>query len=629
MKKVRIGNTIFFRYSLYKGEETEDLTDVTVAACFKNKLYGNVIPVVVDVKDNTVSAVIRAKDQSRTGVYNFFLSYTKDEVDYALDVDAFELVNSSSKAADDATPPGADVETIELTGAIENGPAAGAIEQVQADWNETDPVSKAFIKNKPYIPSAAGGDFLFSVEGKRFIALGDSSTEAGGNVEQTVKGSWVQGVCDLLKLDVSSRNIARGGATWRDRYDTACLGDESKDNTLSNQVYSLVKYHKENPTGFIPDLIFIQCGGNDLPATYPYTGWNDFLGNWDTDVYDFKLSGGDYDVIDVATSAGLARYNALRLFRQTLFGACRWAVETLLHWFPNATIFIGSPLQRGNEKNKNLFTFSDALKRISAYYGLPFVNCTGGAGISYFTETRAGAGWGENWYTYDQTHKNASGNYLVSRYIAAEVQRLYFDKGTITAERVDTPAPPVTEGGRKCIVAMSHNGITFDAVTGINKIRADGNGSLHFVLYDTDKNDFGAVDIITAGSTQFAALGNTTGDNSGKYPDEYLNRNAQWFRDTHTNDNFVEFAFAVPAGAYTVRLFANSKADAGDLSKIFYCVNDEIKNPSASFTNNFTSFVVEFQNINAADGLITIKYRGSADSVRYVPLNVIEIEQIK
>lgn len=46
----------------------------------------------------------------------------------------------------------------ELAGAIsEGGGGGGGTPQVQADWNETDIESKAYIKNKPTIPTAITG----------------------------------------------------------------------------------------------------------------------------------------------------------------------------------------------------------------------------------------------------------------------------------------------------------------------------------------------------------------------------------------------------------------------------------------------------------------------------------------
>ncbi|MBQ0098997.1 MAG: hypothetical protein KBS91_00420, partial [Firmicutes bacterium] len=62
-----------------------------------------------------------------------------------------------------------------------DGSGGGSVEQVQADWNETNVLAKSFIKNKPTIPnevsvSATG----FSTNEVNYITIGDDEYKIGG-----------------------------------------------------------------------------------------------------------------------------------------------------------------------------------------------------------------------------------------------------------------------------------------------------------------------------------------------------------------------------------------------------------------------------------------------------------------
>lgn len=160
MKRIRQGNTIHFRYSVYRSsgnlEEEEDLTGIEVTTSLQNRLYGTLVDIPFSIEGNVITGQIPGIPHLRTGVYNFCLSYQKDGTDFAVDTDAFQIVDSSSKTGGENTCPHVEVETVELKGVVEFGiVGSGSIDQVQADWKESNTQSKAFIQNKPDLKMVA------------------------------------------------------------------------------------------------------------------------------------------------------------------------------------------------------------------------------------------------------------------------------------------------------------------------------------------------------------------------------------------------------------------------------------------------------------------------------------------
>lgn len=171
MKRIRQGNSINFRYSVYRStgesKEPEDLTGVTPTAVFQNRLYGTRLDVPFSLEGNVISALIPGVPLLKTGVYNFSLSYEKDGWDFAIDADAFQIVDSSAKAGGSDACPDIEAETVELTGTLDFAlPGGTGIDQVQSDWGETDPASKAFIRRKPALSKVATTGSYDDLSGK-------------------------------------------------------------------------------------------------------------------------------------------------------------------------------------------------------------------------------------------------------------------------------------------------------------------------------------------------------------------------------------------------------------------------------------------------------------------------------
>ena len=159
-RRIRQGNTIDLRYRLYRADGDskvpEELAGISLTATLRNKYLGNRVDIPLEVSGNQVQALIPGIPLLRPGIYNLALSYKKDGYDHAIDQDAFEIVDSSAKAGGSTVCPDIEVQTIELSGTIDTGPTPGGgiSGQVQADWAETDPDSKAYILHKPSLKVA-------------------------------------------------------------------------------------------------------------------------------------------------------------------------------------------------------------------------------------------------------------------------------------------------------------------------------------------------------------------------------------------------------------------------------------------------------------------------------------------
>lgn len=175
MKDIRIGNDISVRWSLYKGDEAYDLTNLPVTLYLKNA-YGKKEIKDYTIEGNQISWTFFGKDQKNTGKYSMVLVVREGEqgmasTDYC---DFVQLVSCACQVSgvDDEN---VQTETIELTSevdflpiivdtalsesslnAIANKAVAEKFAEVegkmalQPDWNQSDPISKDYIKNRTH-----------------------------------------------------------------------------------------------------------------------------------------------------------------------------------------------------------------------------------------------------------------------------------------------------------------------------------------------------------------------------------------------------------------------------------------------------------------------------------------------
>lgn len=286
---------------------------------------------------------------------------------------------------------------------------------------------------------------LWPLKGKKMLVLGDSlSSAGGGTMEAPAVGSWCQHVKTLLKLSADSRVIAQGGATCTDKNDTTIKPDKAdwtgSNNVLSNQVYSMIKHYKANKgtvQEFVPDIIMIMIGTNNSHTTYPDPTWDTIVGDWATCMYS-QFVDTDFDLYDLTVSTQLQKYNALRETRKKFYSAYKWAIEALLYWFPDASIYVLSPMANSGGRGQNVYEFTlPACRKIADFLSCGWIDVYSRCGLSYYSNTRKGNGWDSQWYTFDGTHPNFdAGMELVGRFVARELQNSYFVKPPVKSLKV-------------------------------------------------------------------------------------------------------------------------------------------------------------------------------------------------
>ena len=288
---------------------------------------------------------------------------------------------------------------------------------------------------------ADGGTSLFSVAGKKMLVIGDSLSSAnGGDMNTPAVGSWCSFVKSYLNLSSSSRVIANGGCSVVDTDASTLVLDKASwsgaANVMSNQVYQLLNHYAVNKgtvNEFVPDIVLIMMGTNNVMTTYPQNNWTSLMGDFYTVMENTDLDPKYYSLPDITTSDGLANYAYIRTFRKTFFGAYRWAIETILQNFPQTQIYICQPLQNSSGRGINIFTLYGYIEQISNFYALKLIKTAYESGLSDFTNIRTGKGWSKSWYTWDGTHPDGAGQELIGKYVSTIINSHYFPKPVINA----------------------------------------------------------------------------------------------------------------------------------------------------------------------------------------------------
>lgn len=233
---------------------------------------------------------------------------------------------------------------------------------------------------------------------KRVLLLGDSITALGDNSR-----GWPRYFKSYITPSLLV-NVAVSGATWCDQnsstdYDGNPILNGGEQNVIGNQVEKILrgkdtshpKYSKVDDYEDF-DAIFIAAGTNDSAPT-------------DTDIE------GQFFSKDIPIPID-------KIDRTTWAGAVRYAYEKLRGVYPNAVIFICTPIQASETVRhySSIVSKGDVLKSICNRISDVVLVDTFKCGVCGVYETRNGNGRDLN----DGLHPNSNGAIKIAKYNARE-----------------------------------------------------------------------------------------------------------------------------------------------------------------------------------------------------------------
>lgn len=240
-------------------------------------------------------------------------------------------------------------------------------------------------------------------KGKKVLFMGDSITALG-----TGDRGWPKYFNEIIQPSAFV-NTAVASARWCDYNDTVYDGnpvfngpDSNHNNVMGNQVEKLLRGkdpshpHYSHVPGYDDfDMILIACGTND------------------------GVPSGEFENVFTADGQAVAVETVSRL---TMQGAFRYTIEKLQGMYPNARIFICTPIQ-GYITTRNYAgakARGDYLKLLAGRMSLEVID-TFECGICDIYEKKSENGR----YLIDGLHPNAAGAKKMGQYNAAAVMRRY------------------------------------------------------------------------------------------------------------------------------------------------------------------------------------------------------------
>jgi lysophospholipase L1-like esterase len=228
---------------------------------------------------------------------------------------------------------------------------------------------------------------------KKIMMLGDSM-----NVNESLDIGWQYHAFPILKPS-STVNVAVASATWTDEPTTVYDGNPTgtSNNVIGNQVQKII-----NQAYAPPDIIIIFAGTNDVLAKVNLTD----------------------EQINAEFFEGTTKVDLVNADRTNFAGAMRYSIETLRNTYPNAQIFICTPLQKANtevDKYIEIKAKNDLMKKIAARLSVPVIDIMSETGV-----------YGQNAIMSTSTldhrdglHLTAVGAKKVGQYIARKIINWY------------------------------------------------------------------------------------------------------------------------------------------------------------------------------------------------------------
>lgn len=177
----------------------------------------------------------------------------------------------------------------------------------------------------------------------------------------------------------------------------------------------------------------------------------------------------------------------------------------------------------------------------------------------------------------------------------------------------------------------------FDGETGITRFQSQQTIAMPRKIYDTTGELLGTAVPSSISSnmvTPPAQKGAVTGDNSGVYPDVYLEHSSVYGGNSAGD---YHIAFTLPGGTYKVRVFTNTlwvgrvtPNNALSYKTVTATSDVALVLPASGVQNNTANLTEPVTVTVSDDGLLRVSFgiSGVSKDYYYAPLNIIEIEEV-
>lgn len=347
--------------------------------------------------ENTYGSVtnVSGKTFKSSGIWYIFLNTATKELEgYNFSVVPSDLTNFYLVAV------GENANTLFSTSKITPS-QLGIIEKITSLQSQVDAI-------EPTTPDT---------KGKVFMSLGDSIT---------AEGYYIGKLREILRPS-KYYNLAVASATWADRSGTTSydgnliFGGDQNQNVLGNQVQKII----DNPETYAtaPDIIIIAAGTNDsVPSASE-------LEDSSIEAY-FTTNNGSEAV--PCTEPTFNSDDTYMQMRKKIPGAMRYACSKLAQLYPNARIYILTPIQGCNSLRPytNILPKQTLITKVAKRMGLPVIHVGEEGGI-YGDFEYLGSNWDSSLATEslpkngrdlrDGLHPNDSGSKKMAKYIGREI----------------------------------------------------------------------------------------------------------------------------------------------------------------------------------------------------------------
>lgn len=237
----------------------------------------------------------------------------------------------------------------------------------------------------------------------------------------TAWDQWSRFVFDKLGM-ASRHNVAVGSAVWYKRILTSTDGKTVTTQNYWDEDFAGISDGWE-PTD---DLVELQKRANNCAVVHIQRYILDIKNGVapKPDIFAFAMGTND-DINHLGNAETALQGKTLEnvdLFCEA--GAMRWCLQRIMEEFPDARVFVLTPLQTANPEHnrKTEIQMETVMKKIAGAMGAQVIDCYNNCGICEKFEVIGGEGR----YLADGLHPKINGQNLQGAYVAKEIRNNYF-----------------------------------------------------------------------------------------------------------------------------------------------------------------------------------------------------------